>query len=265
MSERDTRLVERQQRRELDAVSTGIERYRTATRKADENGLVADTKPGLRVLTAIMPFLIEAINEARTEASQGFGGGARNISSWWMPILSLAPEKMAYITIRTALSSRGDHEVRMVARMVGQRCETERALDLFKETEAAREKAMEEAGHERPENVYKLMCQYADEVNPRTFKRWRQKVEDFDARPWGEDAQVTLGMKLLHMLVEQGGGWFQVRTVRTRDGRRGMKTTKLLEMTPEGEAFLADQRDLEEVNRPWLVPMISKPVPWEAV
>ncbi len=153
----------------------------------------------------------------------------------------------------------------MIAKNIGHRCETERALELFKETERAKEKAQEEAGEGRPENVYKLMCHYAREVNPRTFKRWRRKVADFDAAPWGEDVMVAMGMKLIHLMVEYGGGWFQVRVVNRHTRRSMVKTRKLLEMTPEAEAFLGDQRTLDEVNRPWLVPMISRPVPWEMV
>ncbi len=99
MDEREVRLVERQQRWELSAVDRGIERYRLATQKAVGGGRLADTKPGMRMLSAILENLIPAIQEARTEAQQGFGSGARNIPHWWMPFLSLSAEKMAYIVV----------------------------------------------------------------------------------------------------------------------------------------------------------------------
>lgn len=264
MSESETRLIERQQRWEVNAVTTGVARYRNNTRKAVEGGLLSDTKPGMRMMTAIIPSLVEAINAARVEAQKGFGGGARNVTHWWMPILSLSAEKLAYICLRTAMGNTDDNEVRTVARKIGQRCEMERQFEIFKETETAREKSMIQEGHERPENVYKLMCQYASEVNPRTFKRWKQKVADFDVTTWGEEISTSLGMKIIFLMVEHGGGWFQVRTAKERTSRIGFKTRKMLEMTPEAQAFLGDQRSLDEVNRPWLVPMLSKPVRWEA-
>lgn len=265
MTEQETRSIERQQRWEMDAVSKGIERYRENDQKALSEGRLAETKPGIRMLNAIMPHFSEALKARRHEAQEGFGAGARNIPHWWMPILALSPEKLAYITIRTVMSaSEAEVEVRVVASRISRACEMERHLDLFKEAERQREKAMAMDGHEKPENVYKLMCHYAREINPRTFKRWKSKVDNFNVEPWGNDVCMAFGTLLIHTLVEHGGGWFQVRTVTMPSRSRAHTTKKYLEMTPEAVAFLGDHRSLDEVNRPWLVPMLTKPVRWAA-
>lgn len=261
MDEREARLVERQQRWELHAVQAGVERFRHHQSKAEDGGRLADTKPGMRMLTAIMENLVPAVEATRVEVQDAFKDKPNRWSPWWIPILSLRAEVLAYITVRTVMGA-DEVELRHQARRVGQRCETERQFALFREHEREREKQMEAEGHESPENVFKLMCYYASDLSPRTFKKWRAKSEDFDAEPWGEEVHYHLGLKLIHLMVEHGGGWFQVRVTHFRGHGGALKTHKILEMTPEARAFLGDQKELEEVNRPWLVPMLSPPVPW---
>lgn len=263
------RSVEEQMRWEVRNVQRGIEMYRASERRAEEKqgaGFIADTKPGMKMMAAIMPTLVAAI-EARQREGVGFLKGRGVTPTWVLPLLSISPEKAAFITLRTVLGH-PEKKVTPLALSIANRCQTEREFEMFAEAERMRvsegklTKGEETLGLEKPRNIVALMKEYAGEVNERTFKKWRQKADAWERLGWSQEDREHLGALLVYELVMNAGNWFEIRMVHAEDRQATQRT---LHMTPEAQAFLGHARELAEVNRPWLTPMIAPPKAWEPV
>jgi hypothetical protein len=252
------RRRERQLRYELDGVERGIRRYREFAQQSDG----VDTPPAISLLRTVLDGLIPAVVSAQKEALFGLtvskrGGGATR-AVWWYPILCLDAEKIAFIVARTAMSrprvGMDRNTLTQIARATAERIRQERNFMLWKQ-------AQNEG--EGPVNIAKLMLSSVKKVDPRTAVKWMKKGEEFDKVEWEIEEKVHLGTKLVHLLVEHGGGAFEVVEVPASDGR--YRTEHRVQLTPLARQWLAHQESAEELNRPWLLPMLCPPNPWRPV
>jgi hypothetical protein len=254
------RRRERQLRYELDGVERGIRRYREEALKSD--GM--NTPPALDLLRTVLDGLIPAVREAQQEALEGLtnrksvgGGGGRNVI-WWYPILCLDAEKIAFIVAHTVMSrpraGKDRNTLAQVAKATAERVRQEREFMLWKQAQN------EGAG---PVNMAKLMLSSVKKVDPRTARKWMKRGDAFDKVEWTIEEKMRLGVKLVHLLVEHGGGVCTVVLRKIAGGR--FKTEHLVELTPLARDFLEKRAGVEELNRPWLLPMLCPPNPWRPV
>lgn len=260
-------VIERQRRWEMESVNRGIERYREAQA---EIASAADTEPGKRMLVDILSGLIPAIEAAQEEALQAITRLERGRwANWWLPILSLDAPKLAFITAQSAINAdvRLNGKATAVAIGIANGVKLQREFELWKENEYAKERSRKEAasaGLEVPKavNLYKLMISRVKAIDARTARKWMQKANDFDRIDWDTDTKVAFGSKLLALLVEHGGGYFEIAMIGSGMDRR-RTTERRIKLTPIAEAYLSDINEQSELNRPWLLPMLAPPAPWK--
>lgn len=284
MSENELRMVERQKRWEMENVQRGVEMYQAALRRLEEEkgaGALIETKPGVQMMTAVLPHLISAIEKLQEQAKEGLkpDGPQGRPSIWWWPILCLSSEKLAVITLRTALSSIGRNSFTSIARQIGTNVKLEREFEMLAAAERRRVKEGRLTQYEvelnerrqaeglqlvEPVSVLQLMKDYCKEITPRTVRKWGRRVDELDTLDWPEDVRIALGGALLQALVEDGGGWFERREHKVITRGR-IKTDVSLGLTPLAEEWVRRKRELDEVARPWLTPMLCPPLEWTPV
>jgi hypothetical protein len=249
----------RQLRYELNGVERGIRRYQEALKS---DGM--DTPPARDLLRTVLDGLIPAVREAQKEALEGLtnrksaGGGGGRSAHWWYPILCLDAEKIAFITARTAMSrpraGMDRNTLTQVAKATAERVRQERDFMLWK-------KAQNEG--DGPVNMAKLMLSSVKRVDARTAKKWMKRGDAFDKVEWTIEEKLRLGVKLVHLLVEHGGGVCTLVLRQIGGGR--FKTERLVELTPLAHDFLEKRAGVEELTRPWLLPMLCPPNDWRPV
>jgi len=273
-SEADVRAFEREQKAEMMGVQRGVDRYRANYRRlVEKHGAAADgeTTGGDRALMMMMGNLVPAIQAVQEESRAGIAAGGRSGQSDQWLLQTLAADKLAFITIRTSLTSLTPITTR-VAYAIGTKIMAECEVEQFEQREAQRVKDAKEQGVDTPPDLYKLMKFYAKDASYAAFRRWRKKAEDYSRLEWTRTERITLGMYLLRVMVNQAGGWFEFRKATRAEifqmkGNGGYTNAVplILERTPECKRFLAEFRADEELNKPWLLPMVCKPMPWRPV
>ena len=249
--------IERQQAFERHAVKLGVDRYRRANAEAT----LGDTPVGVEASRDMMNSLVPAVEEARKYAvSKITTGGSGRQPQWWWLIGFLPADVLAFVACRvvlTAYNSREDEGKAVTA------CALQIGTAVREEVEMRRWAAREaELSENDPDHIdmYKLLTTKSKVVDSRALARWRRKIDTIEREDWSRAARLDIGQKLLSLLVEHGGGWFEKRMVRSRG-----KTTGKIFISTEAKRAITDIDARLELNRPYLLPMKCRPKPWRKV
>ena len=101
-------LIDKQIDREERAVSRGIERFYDTLDADRAKGREFEGPVGQTMIRKAMDEFIPVINLQLREARRNVVGAqtkGERLAGWELPMLSLKPEEMAYITIKTALTN----------------------------------------------------------------------------------------------------------------------------------------------------------------
>jgi hypothetical protein len=263
VSEEAIRLIEKQQRWEIESVDRGVRRYREMLAKATENDAEADLPPGQKMMVAIIKELVPAIRELQETAAERWRNGERPFS-WGMQIMCLEAEKIAVIAARTALSfSRQERLVPQLAVAIANRIREQRNFELWQDVEREKVKKAKEAGTSAV-NLVDVMKRSVKAVDARTVRKWIKKAEDFDKVEWTTEEKIHLGVLIVRLLAERGGGWFEIRNVSSHNKGR-ITTEQRLVLSDAAREFIAYHHAQSELTRPWLLPMLCPPNPWRFV
>jgi len=108
----------RQINHELDGVDEGVAKYEKYL--GDPATRLADTSVGRKIFKETMSLLIPAIAKEQEIAIDGIANAGRGVRPvWWWYLPFVAPEKLAYISLRSALAVRmRDNSVGRSARQI---------------------------------------------------------------------------------------------------------------------------------------------------
>lgn len=265
MSELDVRRVERQQRLEVGCVEEGIARFKREL----ASSTFGDTPAGGIALGEMFNQLLPAVEEAREEALAGIlKPGKGNRPEWWWIIAYLPAEKLAFITLRTLLTSsqnqrpgslRGHIRASTMSVMIAANVRLEMEFEIWRKKE--RDLCKEDPDRYNLYDVLVSRLQKGQVVDTEVFKRWRRKVANIERLDWRPTMRVQVGSKMLGLAVEHGAGWFSIRNM-----WMGGKSERVVELTEYAKAFIEDINTQHyEVARPVLGPMVCPPVPWVRV
>tara|TARA_Y100001973_G_scaffold105087_1_gene176982 strand:+ start:4358 stop:6850 length:2493 start_codon:yes stop_codon:yes gene_type:complete len=243
---------------ELEGVERGIQnmkRSMTISHGRDgsirQNALV-DTEPGRQIFHDLMKNLVPHFEAARQEAIDGIAAGGRGVKpTWWWLLAPVPAEKAAFLTIRSVLT------IRMVARSLGRKANAiclEVGNSMKMQTEYERWASISK---EQEPDLAKLLMKRAKNMNTRQWSKWRRKIEDIETLNWTKYEKIHVGAKLLELLIEHGGGYFELRYVQVRH-----KTERQVFLTDLCRQMIDDCASHLEVNAPVLRPMIVPPNRW---
>jgi len=261
--------IERQIEWESHCVRKGVERYHSTLSKTSiqKDGSVkqkqrelGETQVGLKVITDVLQHCTTAIEEARQEAIEGLSNPDRRSRpvAWWWYIAWLSAEQLAFLTIRTILTSPAlpDTEGRALlptALGVGRAIRDE--IDFRRWQDNSKRKA-EETG--TPDLAKILISRAKGTATNRTIRRWIKKTSDIETLDWPKEVRLQVGTKLIETVVDNSGGWFEIRLEFVRG-----KTERRVYLTDKARAAVDNMHGFYELNRPYLLPTIIPPKPWE--
>lgn len=254
---------------ERESVERGVRRYRSSLYDDQKDGGqrlkdLADLEPGQRIMCEVVHHSVVAIEDAQREALAGLEAksgarGGNRMPAWWAPLLSLSAEKVAVIGVRSLLTggaSGPGRKLRSVALEIGRHMQTEREFELWR---VAEDKAQKEDPARR--SHWRLMKAISKEINEAAFTMWRKKSQRLDSLGWPRDIRLQAGTKVIDLIVQHGGGWFEVGLESVSRGR--FRTTeRFVKLTEVAQEWVKSRHLGNELNRPWLLPMICEPRPW---
>jgi DNA-directed RNA polymerase len=248
--------IQRQLKIEADAVQDGLLRYA----QNREYQLATDSKPVRDLVGSSLKPLAEAILTEQLALKKADGG---KLPSYGMPLLSIAPDKLALITLGTLLNaiSRSEFEdglepgITAVAYEIGQRCRLERIFDRFRARQV--DIASELRSRNRNRNAGRRAAELA------------QKLDDED--DWARNYRsFHLGQKLITLAVRfaefEEQPIFELRSVR-EDSAQGTTTTQRVGLGTAAADWIAGDGDsaLASLSSPVYQPMIIPPRPWTSL
>lgn len=251
--------IEQQIRWEHHAVERGVKRYREMTNSM----ALAETTPGMRAMKDIIPKLVPAIKAAQEEAIKSIqDAGKGRQPDWWWLISFLSADQLAVISLKCAFSERSsqattNRSVQSVARQIGSTIYEQMQFEEWREEERRLVKEAKEAGETRP-NLYDALVRSVKVVDRQVFRRWSTRIDRLRSTPWPIEARIQIGVKLIDLLVEASGQWFEIVISRIRGG----KTERHLRLSALALAAIEDMTTQAELARPFQLPMICPPRPW---
>jgi DNA-directed RNA polymerase len=222
---------------EIEAESLGVARALKDFWASWERTRLSDSKAGRSLLEVALPPLTEAIQKEHETIESG------KRPRYWKEMLSVGPDRLAYITIMTILDGyRGSKEdekftkYTMLAKRIGEWVKLEYQVD---QAEAARRiRHWVAAGHDK---------------NP---SRARKRVKPFIQKAWpGRRVTIQLGGALIALAVDHGAGLFKFHG-------QVMEATRV-RLTSKGLRTLAAYRHGAECAiRPKFLPALKPPLAW---
>ena len=249
----DPKLEEEQRRIELAGVEEGVQKFRRLLAE----GRIADAGAGRKIFTEVMQLIIPAIREAQQEAIEGIansGPGVRPV--WWWYISFVSPEKIAYIALRSVLSIRlAQASLGRPARNV---ClDIGLAMKQQVEFEMWLRNSKDEAKNSGGVDLAARLVRTAKNFNQRQWGNWSRRIKSIETLEWRRDVRMHIGAKILDLVIENGGGFIELKYVQIRN-----KTERQVFLSDSCRAMMEDINSQLEFNAPVLKPMIIEPRPW---
>ncbi len=265
---------------ERGSVERGVARYRESLYRTKKDGglelkELAELEPGQDIMREVIVNAEAAISAAQVEAMNAMRDKTRGRwEMWWWPLCCLEADKIALIGARAMLGvqihelsrGHGSRPLRSVALEIGRAMKLEREFEMWREAENRREREARKAKAEGDEDVFapnwwKLMRQRAPELSERAFRKWAKKSGQYDRLDWGRDVRLSVGTKVIDLIVQHGGGWFTVAMVGNHMSNR-YTTERRVMLTEDAWKWIKSAHRGHEFNRPWLLPMLKEPLNW---
>jgi len=254
---------------EHTGIQRGIQRYRKdlMIKHPHKDGSVSyspksvvDTGIGNQIVNEVLHNISGEIYKLCEWSWERFSNPTREREPSWMPVfLPLEPELLAVLSIRCCFTA-VDKTLLAVASELGRQVKLQAEFIRWKDYESDKAKEAKENG-EYHANIYKLMLHRTKKVDERSFAKFRKKSIEFGKFDWSRETIVTGGIKLIEVLVNHGGGWFEVHSARVTKGRRQV-IEKTVRLSPEAQEFISKQHERLELTRPLMLPMLVPPRPW---
>ena len=192
-----------------------------------------------RAIEPVATRIIETIEEAES-------GKAGTKSSAVKFLKLLDPNVIAFFTAKVVIDkiTSKSNKLQTVANNIGKQLEDELRYTSFEEQHPwLFKKLLTEIDTTRQRKRQNLVSAYN-----RYCEQWAS---------WGDDARIHLGIKLLHIFIEQTG----FADIVTRSYAKN-RTEKLVVATPAVNTFLANNREVAEMLAPVYLPMVVTPQDW---
>ena len=240
---------------EMAGVEEGIKKYRDSLN--DPQLKLADTAAGRKIFNETMAMLIPAISAEQDVAIQGIANGGKGKPPvWWWYISFVSADKLAFITMRSILSSR------MANNALGRKASAicldigggvKHQIEFEKWLRESKNTAKETGG---PDLAARLVRK-AKNFNQRQWGNWCRKIDSIETLDWRRDAKMHIGSKLLQLALEHTGGFFTMEYVQIRN-----KTERQVFLSEPCRAMVEDINSRVEVASPVIRPMLVPPRPW---
>lgn len=240
---------------ELAGVNEGVQRFNKLL--TDPATKVGDTKVGRKIFQETMRELIPAIEREQAVAVEGIANSGRGVRPvWWWYLPFVKADRLAYIALRSVLN------VRMVENGVGRPGRTIcLSIGLAVKQQVEFEKWLRDSKMEANEtggpNLAAKLVRKAKNFNQRQWGNWSRRIKSIETLDWRRDTKIHIGAKLLQLLIEETGGFFELRYVQIRH-----KTERQVFLSQACRDMMEDINSNLEIATPVLKPMLIPPRDW---
>ena len=151
-----------------------------------------------------------------------------------------------------------EHSIQRTATIIGGVVSLELVWAQAREAEKEAAKARD---HEPPNRI-KMLKRTVREVNPKSVRKWLRRLDDLQTEPLDPRAKYQVGAALLHALLEACPDLVTRKTI-TKVVRGKPQGRVVLVHTPELADAIMEGHLNEALARPWLLPMVEPPKPWD--
>ena len=256
--------IERQMQLEADAVTEGVARYYRRT----EQDLVHS-----RPITDLLKRTIEPLADAIRSRQVTMLNTPRRLPKAALPLLSLSPEKLAFITLQTLFNliackgaAGSPVSITHAALTIGKMCAVERQFDRLR----GRDRKVVELILSRNKNKWNAL------------RRAQKLVKGLDVEDWSQgNRHIYLGAELIKMAIEHTPIFECVKMVSSRGSnqrraglqhssttkhRVHLKTSATLRLTRKAQQWLDQHQAIYEAMAvPIHLPMIVPPRQWSDI
>ena len=243
----------------------------TSTIDAD----ICDTRPGQIIIERAMKECHDGIvalaEEGRTHITSGTKEGGSAAADWWYVLGMLDPLDLAFIAIRSVLTirmsgkdkvaSNNKRTIESLSMKIGNAVRLQLEYEMWKkadETKAKKERVHPHSIIIYSTSLYQQLLNYSGgQVNKQVWIRWKRKIRTIESEVWSHNMVVSVGSVLLYALLKFCPTFITKEQVRT-----GVKTEYRIHLTDGVYQALNDLNAKLEVNRPFCLPMICRPIPW---
>jgi DNA-directed RNA polymerase len=255
-------IIDRQIEREKQAVTRGVARFFEALEKDRAKDREFDGPVGQRLVRRVMQTYVPAVRDLQKEARKHIVQGAttgRRLGGWEMPLQTLSPEALAYIGVRTAITSFKKRRTRhRMGRHVGITVNLEARWAEARDGEKTRLKGDDpDPKFNRIEGLKRTVKQ----INPKSLRLWLKRLDDLETTIWPDETHVKLGAQLITLLVETCPETFEFRIVHNSKAGQ-IRSLVTLQLTEEADLKLDEANCAFSEEHPWYEPMIVPPLDW---
>lgn len=241
--------LEAQARWEVHWVQTAIKRYReTVAHKP-----LADLPAGQALLKACVPPL-EAAIKVRQDDAQGASRGTGYTPGgpeWHGPVLALEPDRLAVLTISSALRVESDRPPD------GGNVGSVRGLSLSLAASLGAQLDYDAWAKDADETILESVLRRYPAMSRQTWSRVKKKLDLEPSVRWPVSQCLQIGATLVGCLLEACPDYFSMVT-RTSQGR----TENVLVLSERAQEIMQDRASRAEVASPMFLPMICQPNDW---
>lgn len=208
--------------------------------------------------------------------SKGLGAKVGYNNNWVYMIGLVSEEQSAVITLnhllshcqasteqRTSLERWESTGTTQLAKKIGNSLRQQLMFENWKKNEKQKVKehnATCMGGEELKKSYAQLLIERAKgQVTRPVLARWSKKFDTYSNIEWGADA-INIGMKLLDIVCKGSPDIFNYELKSVKG-----KTQRLISMTEEAWAEYDECEDFAEIQRPFLLPTLIPPKPFEYV
>lgn len=238
---------------EAEAYTIGEKRFREAMQSKAEAGQSADTKVARPFIADLIPKVMLKYNEFLMEQTSGKAGKK---ASAFKLLKALPPERIAFIAIRTLISSLPvDPKLVSITINIGKELEDEARYGRIRDVD---EKNY--AANIAP-NILKRSADHFKRAYARAVESSMKESGELDNwQQWSSSERNAVGLKMVEFLIELG----IVEIVQVNPGNPKAHRQELA-FTAEVAQWMAERTDFLAGMTPHFTPCVVPPKPWTSI
>lgn len=238
---------------EAEAYTIGEKRFRDAMESKAEAGQAADTKVARPFIADLIPKVMQKYNEFIQDQTSGKAG--KKAASFRL-LRPLPPEKIAYIALRTLISTlTKDSKLVSTTIAIGRELEDEARFGRIREAD--------EKNYAKTvaPNILKRSADHFKRAYARAVESSMKEQGELDNwSSWSSADRNAVGLKLVEFMIELG----VVEIVQVNPGNPKLHRQELA-FTAEVAQWMAERTDFLAGVSPAFAPCVVPPKPWTSI
>lgn len=244
-------------------IEQGVAKYQELM----ESKTLDATTGGIKLLKSVISKTIEGMKEALEEVDAKMsksGQRGRDSQVWAYCLPLVTPEQASIIAVNTVISycdspKMADSGYTGLVRRLAEALKTQSDFENWKKVSKESIKGKtDKKGKQLKKSPAQMMTEkHKGSIDRKKLRRWASQFEDYTTSEWSEEVMTNVGAKMLSVVCNSNPDTF----VFTQKMSMG-KTLRTVHMSDAAWQLISDCEGFAELQRPFLLPTLIKPVPY---